>query len=242
MSTQGVMRPVYAHMLLAAEVALAQIPQGAFATRVPVAGVPESKDLAELTVEQLSRITVVAAARRAQPLSNTAVAAFDISDEDIRRSRATTLPEAPRLAPNLQVARADANQCAISARGFDNVLANKLLVMIDGRTVYSPLFSGVFWEAQQAMLEDAQRSEAISGPGETQGGLVAAGAGNREHGTSLRWDGRLGDRGHDTTLDARLGWHVSRRLERSITLRNLLGPGHVVETERAAFVKLMWRL
>ena len=78
---------------------------------------------------------------------------------------ATTLPEALRLAPRLDVARADANQYAISARGFNNVLANKMLVLIDGRTVYTPLFSGVFWEAQDVMLEDVERIEVITGPG-----------------------------------------------------------------------------
>lgn len=217
MSAQAAIRPVYSYVLLAATVALAQAPHGAFATPVHLAGVPELKDLAELTVEQLSQITVMSVARRAQPLSNAATAIFVITGEDIRRSGATTLPEALRLAPNLHVARADANQYAISARGFNNVLANKLLVMIDGRTVYSPLFSGVFWEAQQVMLEDVQRIEVISGPGttlwganavngvinvitkpagETQGGLAATGMGNREHGHSVRWGGRLGDRGH----------------------------------------------
>ncbi len=217
MSAHAVVRPNYSLILLAAAVALMRIPPSAFAAPLHVAGVPELKDLAELTVEQLSQITVMSAARRAQPLSNAATAVFVITEEDIRRSGATTLPEALRLAPNLQVARADTNQYAISARGFNNVLANKLLVMIDGRTVYSPLFSGVFWEAQQVMLEDVQRIEVISGPGatlwganavngvinvitkragETQGGLVAAGVGNREHVTSMRWGGRLGDRGH----------------------------------------------
>lgn len=217
MSAHAVVRPICSLILLAATVVLAQIPPAALAAQIELARVPELKDLAELTVEQLSQITVMSAARRAQPLSNAATAVFVITEEDIRRSGATTLPEALRLAPNLQVARADANQYAISARGFNNVLANKLLVMIDGRTVYSPLFSGVFWEAQQVMLEDVQRIEVISGPGatlwganavngvinvitkragETQGGLVAAGVGNRDHGTAMRWGGRIGDRGH----------------------------------------------
>src|SRR6185436_19711170 len=108
-----------------------------------------------------------------EPLSDVPASAYVVSSEDIRRSGATSLPEALRLAPTLQVARADANQYAITARGFGNVLANKMLVMIDGRVVYSPLFSGVFWEAQDVMLEDVLRIEVISGPGATQFGSNA---------------------------------------------------------------------
>jgi len=231
MSAQVAVRPVCSYLLLAATVALAQMPHHACATPVHIAGVPALQELAELTVEQLSQITVMSVARRAQPLSHAATAIFVITDEDIRRSGANSLPEVLRLAPNLQVARADANQYAISARGFNNVLANKLLVMIDGRTVYSPLFSGVFWEAQQVMLEDVQRIEVISGPGttlwganavngvinvitkragETQGGLAAAGVGNREHGSSVRWGARLGDRGHYRIYGTRAKRHDTR--------------------------------
>ena len=85
----------------------------------------------------------------------------------------TTLPEALRLAPNLQVARADSVQYAISARGFNNAIGNKLLVLIDGRTVYTPLFSGVFWDQQDVLLEDVERIEVISGPGATLWGANA---------------------------------------------------------------------
>ncbi len=189
----------------------------ACAAPTQLAAVPQLKDLVELSFEQLSTLTVSSVARREQRLSDAPAAVFVITNEDIRRSGATSLPEALRLAPNLQVARDDANQYAITARGFNNVLANKLLVMVDGRTVYSPLFSGVFWDAQQVMLEDVERIEVISGPGatlwganavngvinvitrraaDTQGGLVAAGAGNREAATSLRWGGRFGNDGH----------------------------------------------
>src|SRR4029078_7099970 len=82
--------------------------------------------------------------------------------------------DALRLVPTLQVARADANQWAISARGFNSVLANKMLVLIDNRTVYSPLFSGVFWETQDVLLEDVDRIEVITGPGGTSWGTHAA--------------------------------------------------------------------
>lgn len=208
-------RPFF--LLLGAALGLAAAASDAHASNPRIAAVPELKDLVELSVEQLSRITVTSVARRAQPLAAAPSAVFVITNEDIRRSGANTLPEALRLAPNLQVARADANQYAISARGFNNVLANKLLVMIDGRTVYSPLFSGVFWETQQVMLEDIERIEVISGPGstlwganavngvinvitrratDTQGALMTAGIGNREAGSALRWGGKFGDDGH----------------------------------------------
>src|SRR5262249_49219929 len=140
---------------------------------VTLAAVPQLKDLVELDLEQLARITVTSVTLREQRLSDAPASIYVINADDIRRSGATTLPEALRLAPNPQVARADANQYAISARGFNNVLANKMLVLVDGRTVYSPLFSGVFWEAQQVMLEDVERIEVISGPDATLWGANA---------------------------------------------------------------------
>jgi iron complex outermembrane receptor protein len=98
---------------------------------------------------------------------------YVITADDIRRSGALTIPDALRLAPNLHVARADANQYVISARGFSDILTNKMLVLIDGRTVYTPLFSGVFWEAQDTFLSDVDRIEVISGPGATLWGANA---------------------------------------------------------------------
>lgn len=184
-----------------------------------IAGLPPGKELVDLDLEQLSNIIVTSVSLREEPLSGAPASIYVITGEDIRRSGATSLPEALRLAPNLQVARADAVQYGISARGFysPNILINKLLVLIDGRTVYSPLFSGVFWEAQQVMLEDVERIEVISGAGstewganavngiinvitrrarDTQGTLVAGGVGNREGGLSLRHGGTIGDKGH----------------------------------------------
>jgi iron complex outermembrane receptor protein len=174
-------------------------------------------NLADLSLEQLSNIEVTSVSRRAESLSDAAASIYVISAEDIRRSGAKTLPEALRLAPNLQVARADTNQYAITARGFNSVLANKMLVMIDGRIVYSPLFSGVFWEAQDVMLEDVLRIEVISGPGatqfgsnavngvinvltrpanETQGALATASIGKRQRDAALRYGGELESGGH----------------------------------------------
>src|SRR5439155_9431631 len=96
-----------------------------------------------------------------------------LTSEDIRRSGASSIPEALRLAPNLQVAQVDSRQWAIDARGFNNGLANKLLVMMDGRTVYTPLFAGVFWDVQDTLMEDIDRIEVISGPGSTLWGANA---------------------------------------------------------------------
>ena len=176
-----------------------------------------AKDLADLSLEELSNIEVTSVSRRSERLADAAASIFVISGDDIRRAGVTSLPEALRLAPNLQVARTDANSYAISARGFNNSIGNKLLVLVDGRTIYTPLFSGVFWDAQDVMLEDVERIEVISGPGatlwganavngvinvitraarDTQGTLVSAGAGNLERGTAVRHGGKFGADGH----------------------------------------------
>src|SRR5258706_482846 len=159
---------------------------------------PDPRDLADLSLEELGNIQITSVSKRAERLSDAAASVFVITAEDIRRSGGTNLPEALRLAPHLQVAPGNADGYAISARGFNGSAANKLLVLIDGRSVYTPLFSGVFWDVQDVMLEDVERIEVISGPGgtlwgvnavngvvnvitrsakSTQGGLVAAGGG-----------------------------------------------------------------
>ncbi|MEJ7687073.1 MAG: TonB-dependent receptor [Variovorax sp.] len=130
-------------------------------------------DLADLSLEQLSNIEVTSVSGRAEPLQDAAASIFVITGDDIRRSAATTLPAALRLAPNLQVAQLNSGQYAISARGFNNAIGNKLLVLIDGRTIYSPLFSGVFWDANDVVLEDIERIEVVSGPGGTLWGANA---------------------------------------------------------------------
>jgi iron complex outermembrane recepter protein len=127
--------------------------------------IPPPSVLKRLTVEQLMEIEVTSVSRKAEKLSQAASAIQVITREEIRRSGATSIPEALRLAPNLQVAQVDAHQWAITARGFNSATANKLLVLIDGRSVYTPLFSGVFWDIQDVLLEDIDRIEVISGPG-----------------------------------------------------------------------------
>ena len=130
-------------------------------------------ELKQLNVEDLMNVEVTSVSRRPEKLREAASAIQVITQEDIRRSGATSIPEALRLADNLQVAQKNSHDWAISARGFNTNLGNKLLVMIDGRTVYTPLYSGVFWDVQDYLLEDVDRIEVISGPGGTLWGANA---------------------------------------------------------------------
>jgi iron complex outermembrane receptor protein len=186
-------------------------------TSPALANEPASGDLADLSLEQLSNVEITSVSRRSERLSDAPASIYVISNDDIRRSGATSLPEALRLAPNLEVARVSASTYAISARGFNNSLGNKLLVLIDGRTVYTPLFSGVFWDAQDVLLEDVERIEVISGPGATlwganavngvinvitrsaansQGLLVGGSVGSDDRTALIRYGGALGASGH----------------------------------------------
>ncbi|MDB5141457.1 MAG: TonB-dependent receptor [Mucilaginibacter sp.] len=173
-----------------------------------------AQQIKTLSVEQLMNIQVTSVSKRPEKLSEVASAIQVITQEDIRRSGATSLPEALKLAPNLEVARYNSYAWIITARGFSNVFANKLLVLIDGRTVYSPLFAGVFWDAQSVPLEDIDRIEVISGPGgtlwgsnavngviniitkkakDTPGLYLSAAAGNQMHDQfSARYGGKIG--------------------------------------------------
>jgi iron complex outermembrane receptor protein len=121
--------------------------------------------LKKLSIEELMNIEVTSVSKRPEKLTAVASAIQVITREDIHRSGATSVPEALRLCPNLQVAQVNSHHWIISARGFNSTYSNKLLVMIDGRTVYSPLFAGVFWDVQNVLLEDVDRIEVISGPG-----------------------------------------------------------------------------
>ena len=129
--------------------------------------------LKQLSLEQLLELEVTSVSKRPEKLTETASAIQVITGDDIRRSGSTSLPEALRLASNLQVAQMDSRQWAISARGFNGSSANKLLVLMDGRTLYSPLHAAVFWDVQDTLLEDLDRIEVISGPGATQWGANA---------------------------------------------------------------------
>jgi iron complex outermembrane receptor protein len=177
----------------------------------------EDQDLTRLSLEELSMVEVISVSRRPEALAGAAAAIYVISADDIRRSGVTSLPEALRLAPNLNVQRVNAVDYAISARGFNGFeTSNKLLVLIDGRSIYSTLHSGVLWDAHDVMLQDVERIEVISGPGgalygsnamngviniitrsahETRGTLLSVGAGDDDAALALRHGGDLGGAG-----------------------------------------------
>ncbi|HEV8237732.1 MAG TPA: TonB-dependent receptor [Thermoanaerobaculia bacterium] len=134
---------------------------------------PTPAELKQLPLEMLLDVAVTSATKRPQALSETAAAITVVTAEDLRRSGVRSLPEALRLAAGLHVARFDSRTWAISARGFNSQAANKLLVLIDGRSVYTPLFSGVFWDVQNPLLEDVERIEVVRGPGATLWGANA---------------------------------------------------------------------
>src|SRR5438874_11988074 len=118
-------------------------------------------DLIRQNIEDLMNVEVTTAAKKEQKLSRTAAAIYVITQEDIRRSGASSIAEALRMVPGVNVARLNASQWAVSARGFNGRFSDKLLVLMDGRSVYTPLFSGVYWDVQDTMLEDVERIEVI---------------------------------------------------------------------------------
>jgi iron complex outermembrane receptor protein len=130
-------------------------------------------DLTSVSVEDLMRIEVTSVSKKERPLGTSPAAVFVLTHEDIRRSGLTSVPELLRLVPGLHVARIDGSKWAVTARGFNGRFANKLLVLVDGRTVYSPLFSGVYWDEVDVPLEDIERVEVIRGPGATMWGANA---------------------------------------------------------------------
>ena len=166
------------------------------------------------SIEELSHVVITSAAKREQRLADVPSSLFVITADDIRRSGFTRLPEVLRLAPNLHIAQVYGSGYAVSARGFNASAANKLLVLIDGRSVYTPLFAGVFWDVQDVALEDVERIEVASGPGSTlwgvnavngviniitrsaastRGTLVSVSAGSRERNALLRHGLKVGD-------------------------------------------------
>jgi iron complex outermembrane receptor protein len=189
----------------------------AFAAEHPIVSPAGGKvDVMEMDLESLMKIEVTSVSKRPEKLSDAAAAIYVITQEDIRRSGVTSIPEALRLAPGLEVARQDSHTWAISSRGFNDEFANQLLVLIDGRSVYTPLFAGVYWDVQDLPLEDINRIEVIRGPGaalwganavngvinittkkakDTQGVLVTAGGGNEERGfATVRYGGKVGEK------------------------------------------------
>lgn len=130
-------------------------------------------DFLNVSLDQLADIEVTSVSKKSEKASQAAAAIYVITQEDIRRSGFTSIPEALRMVPGLNVARSGSNQWAISSRGFNDQFSNKLLVLMDGRTVYSPIFSGVWWDAQDTLIEDIDRIEVIRGPGATLWGANA---------------------------------------------------------------------
>jgi iron complex outermembrane recepter protein len=182
----------------------------------PVAAHAQQDDLTRLSLADLMNVELTSVSRKEQPLSRTAAAAYVITQEDIRRSGARTVGDALRLAPGFSVAQLDANSWAIGSRGFSGLYASKLLVLVDGRTVYTPLWAGVHWEMLNLLLDDIERIEVIRGPGgtswganavngvvniitktadATRGGLVHGGvAGAQDRDGNVRYGAALGDK------------------------------------------------
>lgn len=180
------------------------------------------QDLGSLSLADLGNVVVSSVAKSPEPLSDAPAAVYVISHDDILRSGATSLPEMLRLAPNLEVFQTSPSNYTITARGFSGAVAgqnfsNKLLVLIDGRSVYSPIFSGMYWDDQFVLPENIERIEVISGPGgalwganavngviniitrksaDTQGGLVEVNVGSQQSGAAVQYGGALGPNAH----------------------------------------------
>jgi len=178
---------------------------------------PGPAKLADASLEELMNITVTSVSKTEQTLARTSAAVFVINQDDIRRSGAVNIPDLLRMAPGVDVEQIDANAWAISIRGFNQRYSNKVLVMVDGRTVYTPAFSGVYWDQIDLPLEDIERIEVIRGPGasvwganavngvisiltksskDTQGTLVTAGGGSQMKSLAqVRYGGTAGSEG-----------------------------------------------
>jgi iron complex outermembrane receptor protein len=185
-----------------------------FAPALSYAGSPPA-DLTKLTLEQLMDIQVTSVSKRQEKFSKAPSAIFVITQEDLRRSGVNTIPEALRMVPGVQVSQIDSSTWAITARGFNSRFANKLLVLVDGRSVYTHVFAGVFWDEQDMVLEDVERIEVIRGPGgtlwganavngviniitknahKTTGGQISVGGGNLDSFIgSIRYGEKIGD-------------------------------------------------
>jgi iron complex outermembrane receptor protein len=170
-----------------------------------------------MSLEELMVSEISSAAKKPQRLTDAATAIYVLGQDEIRRSGATNVPELLRTVPGVQVSRIDGSRYAVSIRGFSSRYSGKLLVLQDGRTLYSPLLSGTLWESQDVMLEDVERIEIIRGPGgtlwganamngviniitkqaqDTQGTLAQVKTGSLESGASVRYGGSLGESGH----------------------------------------------
>ncbi len=176
-------------------------------------------DINQMSIEQLANVSITSVSKASEPLSDAAAAVYVISHNDVTRSGATTIPEMLHLAPNLEVMQTSPSNYEITARGFNGNSSaqnfpDKLLVLIDGRSVYSPLYSGVYWDMQDVLPENIERIEVVSGPGgtlwganavngvvnivtrkagNTQGGVLDLGAGDQQSSAALQYGGNFGD-------------------------------------------------
>ncbi len=177
----------------------------------------DADTLSSMSLKDLLNVEVTSVHKKSERASEAPAAVYVITQEDIRRSGATSIVELLRYVPGLNVGRAAASQWAVSSRGFNDQFANKLLVLIDGRTVYTPLFSGVYWDVQNQMLENIERIEVVRGPGatlwganavngviniitkdaeDTQGGVATTMLGNDEYGGSIQYGDQAGEGGY----------------------------------------------
>lgn len=199
-----------AHCFVLAVLMLVPLPAAAQTEEV----VEPPKALKQLSLEELFALEVTSVSKKPEAVSKSAAAVHVVTADDLRRMGATSVPEGLRYIPGVEVARVDSRSYAITARGFNGTVANKLLVLMDGRSVYTPLYSGVFWDVQDAFMDDIEQIEVIRGPGatvwganavngviniisksaaNTQGFLVTGSAGNVERGFGgVRYGGTLG--------------------------------------------------
>jgi iron complex outermembrane receptor protein len=212
----GERRAVSRACALLAGAALAAMAPGAALAQDAIAAAQSGDTLGQLSLEELGQVEVTSVSRRAQPVGEAPASIFVITADDIERAGVRSIPVALRLAPNLQVARIQASDYAITARGFNHNsgTANKLLVLMDGRILYTPLFSGVLWNEQNPLIEDLERIEIVGGPGgalwganavngvinivsrdahETQGGLFTGSGGEHSASLGARYGGRFGN-------------------------------------------------
>ena len=182
-----------------------------------VLGADGQRDLTTISLEELAQTKVTTVSKTEEPRFQTPAAVHVVTAEDIRRSGVTSIPDALRLAPGVHVARINSNQWAVGIRGFTSRLARSQLAIMDGRTLYNPLFAGTYWETQDTLLEDVERIEIVRGPGgtlwganavngivnivtkhtrDTQGWFVSAGGGNEERAfVRARYGGAIADKG-----------------------------------------------
>lgn len=185
----------------------------ALAGDLPVTNATAPQALRAMSIEELMSVKVTSVSKTEEKLSETAAAVTVVTQEDIRRSGVTTIPEALRMVPGVNVARVNAHEWAVGVRGMNQSFNSSLLTLIDGRSIYTPLFAGTFWQSQDVLLDDVDRIEVIRGPGstvwganafngvvnvvtkpaaQTQGLLVSAGGGSEQTvATALRYGGEI---------------------------------------------------